>query len=271
MPATVWKGSVSFGLVSFPVRLYAAARGQTVHSHMLHGKDLSRLKEVWFCAKEDKRIERSEIVKGYEVGKEEYVVIDDADLKKIAPATASTIDIVQFVRRDEVDPIYFERSYYVAPDGKVVKPYALLLGALQKTNYDAIGKLSMHGREHVTLIRPADEGLVLHTLFYANELQSANRYRESGKINPKELDLAVTLIQQLVAPFKPAEFHDGYRENVEALIKQKQKGEKISPVAQPRKAQVIDLMDALKRSLQRIDSRDVTKRKPKANRSRKVA
>src|SRR5580704_44367 len=164
MAASVWSGFISFGLVSFPVRLFAAARAETVHFHMLHRKDLSRVKEVFYCAEENKPIERSEIVRGYEAGKGEYVVVDDDELKNVAPPTASTMDIIQFVRNEEVDPIYFERSYYVAPENDVSKPYALFLKALKETKYDAIAKLSMHGREHVVSIRPSDDGLVLHTL-----------------------------------------------------------------------------------------------------------
>src|SRR6266699_1819693 len=140
MPATVWKGFISFGLVSFPVRLFSAARAETVHFHMLHRKDLSRVKEVWYCAEEDKPIERADIVKGYEASKGEYVVVGEEELKNIAPATASTMEILQFVREADVDPIYFERSYYVAPGDKVDKPYALFLKALQDTKYSAIAK-----------------------------------------------------------------------------------------------------------------------------------
>jgi len=114
MPATVWKGFISFGLVSFPVRLFAAARAETVHFHMLHKKDLSRVKEVWYCAEENNPIERSDIVKGYETGKNQYVVVDDEELKKIAPTTATSMDILQFVSSDEVDPIFCQSSYYVA-------------------------------------------------------------------------------------------------------------------------------------------------------------
>src|SRR5271155_1407873 len=133
MPATVWKGYLSIGLVSFPVRLFAAARGQPIHFHLLHRKDLSRVKEVWYCTAEDKPIPQSEIVKGYEAGKDEYVPIDDQDLKKIAPPTATTMEILQFVKDSDVDPIYFESSYYLAPDQKVEKPYALFLAALKET------------------------------------------------------------------------------------------------------------------------------------------
>jgi len=146
MPATVWKGYLSFGLVSFPVRLFSAARAEAVHFRMLHKKDLSRVKEVWYCAEEDKPIERSDIVKGYEVEKGEYITVDDEELKKIAPTTATTMDILQFVATDDVDPLLFESSYYMAPEEKVSKPYALFMAALTETKRDAIAKLAMHNR-----------------------------------------------------------------------------------------------------------------------------
>lgn len=251
MPATVWKGYLSFGLVSFPVRLFSAARAEAVHFHMLHKKDLSRVKEVWYCAEEDKPIERSEIVKGYEVKKGEYVTVEDDELKTIAPTTASTMEVLQFVASDDVDPLLFESSYYVAPDEKVSKPYALFMAALEETKREAIAKIAMHNREHVVLIRAADGGLVLHTLYYQDELHHANKTeRPKAKFSAKELDMAKSLVQKLTAKFKLSELHDSYRENVERLIEEKNKGERITTVKQPRKAPVIDLMEALKRSLQ---------------------
>ncbi len=251
MPATVWKGYISFGLVSFPVRLFSAARAESVHFHMLHRKDLSRVKEVWYCAEENKPIDRSDIVKGYETSKGEYVIVEDDELKSIAPATAGTMDIVQFVREGEVDPIYFERSYYVAPGDNLGKPYALFLNALKDTKYSAIAKVSMHGREDVVLIRAAEDELILHTLFYPEELHQANKQKAPAKTGAtrKELDLATQLVKQLAGPFKPEEFQDTYRENVEKLIEQKKKGQKITVEAKPRRAPVIDLMEALKKSL----------------------
>ena len=251
MPATVWKGYLSFGLVSFPVRLFSAARAEGVHVHMLHKKDLSRVKEVWYCAEENKPIDRSDIVKGYETGKgENYVVVEEEELKKIAPTTASTMEILQFVQNDEVDPIFFESSYYIAPEEKVSKPYALFMTALTETKHDAIAKIAMHNREHVVLIRPAEGGLVLHTLFYVDELHAANKTKvPKAKFSANELDMAKSLVKHLTAPFRPEDFHDNYRENVERLIKQKQKGQKITIVKQPTKAPVIDLMEALKQSL----------------------
>src|SRR5258706_12997786 len=136
MPGTVWKGYLAFGLVSFPVRLLAAPRAGAVLFHMLHKKDLSRVKEVWYCAEEDKPIDRSEIVKGYEAAKGEYVVVDDEELKAIAPLTASSMEILQFVRNDEVDPIFFESSFYIAPEEKASKPYSLFMAALTETKND---------------------------------------------------------------------------------------------------------------------------------------
>ena len=250
MPATIWKGFLSFGLVSFPVRLVSAARAETVHFHMLHKKDLSRVKEVWYCAAENKPIERSEIVKGYESSKGEYVVVGDDELKKVAPATASTMEVLQFVEDGEVDPLLFESSYYVSPDEKIGKPYALFLAALAQAKRNAIAKLVLHNREHVVLIRPAEGTLVLHTLYYANELHKSNKASApKDKFSPNELAMAKSLIDHLTAAFDPDQFHDTYRENVDRLIEEKKKGRKITAVKQPGKAPVIDLMDALKRSL----------------------
>jgi DNA end-binding protein Ku len=252
MPATVWKGFLSFGLVSFPIRLYSAARPDHIHFNMLHRKDLSRIKEAWYCAKENKRVDRSDIVKGYEVRKGEYIAVEDDELKQIAPATATTMEILKCVRDEEVDPVYFETSYYVGPDESVSKPYGLFLQALKESGYDALAKVTMHNREHAVLIRASEDGLLLHTLFYPNEVRAANKpaIKAAGKTSSKELSLAKSLIQHLAGPFKPEELHDTYRENIERLIEQKRKGQKITLAERPRKAPVVDLMEALKRSLE---------------------
>jgi DNA end-binding protein Ku len=262
LPATVWKGYLSFGLVSFPVRLFSAARAETVHFHMLHKKDLSRIREVWYCAAENRPVDRSDIVKGYEASKGEYVVVEDEELKRIAPPTASTMEVLQFVGSDEVDPLFFESSYYVAPEEKVSKPYALFLAALSEAKRDAIAQLVMHNREHVVLIRPSEGTLVLHTLYYVNELHKANKASApKDKFTAKELDMAKSLVAHLTAPFRPDQFHDTYRENVERMIEEKKKGRKITAVKQSRKAPVIDLMEALQRSL---------KMSPPSNKARKA-
>ena len=254
MASTVWKGYLSFGLVSFPVRLFTAARAEGIHFHMLHKKDLSRIKEVWYCVEEDKPVERTEIVKGYETGKGEYVVVEDEELKKVAPESSSSMEVLQFVESGEVDALYFESSYYVVAEEKQRKPYALFVSALAESKRNAIAKIVLHNREHVVLIRPFDGGLVLHTLFYANELRAGNRFKaEKTPYSGKELQMAKSLVTALTAPFDGEKFHDSYRENVAAMIDQKRKGQSVKAVKQPRRAAVIDLTEALKRSLKAVE------------------
>jgi DNA end-binding protein Ku len=203
-----------------------------------------------FAGIPNKPIDRADIVKGYETAKGKYVVVEDEELKKIAPATATTMDIVQFVASDEVDPVFFENSYYVAAEEKTAKPFVLFKDALAGSKQDAIAKIAMHNREHIVLIRPYGDGLILHTLYYPDELHKTNKSEApKAKYSAKELELAKSLISHLSGPFKPGQFEDEYRQNVERLIKQKQKGQKITTVEQPRKAPVIDLMEALRRSL----------------------
>lgn len=256
MPATVWKGYLSFGLVSFPIRLYAAARPQPLRFHMLHKKDLSRIHEVFYCAAEDKPVDRDEIVKGYEYEKNRYVVIEPDELKKIAPPTATVMEILQFVRMTEIDPIFLETSYYVAPEESVSRPYGLLHEAMKTTQYDALAKVTMHGREHIVILRPAETGIVLHTMYFVDEMQKANQVTPAGtkKFDKKEMDLARKLIETLAGPFDPEKFHDEYKENVERLIESKRAGKKIQAIKQPRKAPVIDLMQALQKSLSGVSS-----------------
>lgn len=250
MPATVWKGYISFGLVSFPVRLSAAARPETAHFHMLHEKDLSRVKEVFYCAEEEKPLDRQEIVKGYEYEKGKYVVVTQDDLEKIAPPTARVMEIIQFVKSAEVDPIFLEKSYYVAPDEDVPKPYSLLAQSMRTTGYDAIAKVAMHGREHIVIIRATRDGLVLHTMYFVDELHEANKVPSTQKdFNKRELELSEKLIQTLAAPFQPKEFHDQYRENVAEMIERKRKGQKIKAAPRTKVAPVVSIMDALKKSL----------------------
>lgn len=253
MPATVWKGYLTFGLVSFPIRLFAAARPEPVHFHLLHKKDLSRIKEVMYCAAEDKPLERSEIVKGYEYQKNRYVVVEPEDLEKIAPPTATAMEILQFVRMEEVDPIFLEKSYYVSPEEAVSRPYSLLLEAMRQTKYDALAKVAMHGREHIVILRPAEHGIVLHTMYFVDELHQASETAvpKPAKFDKKEIDLAKRLIETLAGPFQPEQYQDEYKKNVEELIEKKRKGQKVTPIRQPKKAPVIDLMQALQQSLSR--------------------
>jgi len=209
------------------------------------------VKEVMFCAREDKPLERSDLVKGFEYEKGRYLVIEPEELEKITPVTASVMQILQFVRMTEIDPIYFETSYYVSPEEAVSRPYALLLRAMQETEYDAVAKVTMHGREHIVILRPGKQGMVLHTMYFVNELHADKQTKASkpGQLEKKEVDLAKKLIEALAAPFKPESFHDEYRANVEKLIESKRRGKKITPIRQPKTEPVTDLMAALQQSL----------------------
>src|SRR5580698_2049247 len=177
MASSVWKGHLIFGMVSFPIRLFSAARSETISFNLLHKDDHSRIRQVTYCALEDKPIPRTETVKGYEYEKDHYVVIDDEDIKKVAPRTAKVMEILEFVKSTEVDPIYFESSFYMAPDNAGEKPYALLFDTLKRTGYVGVAKIAMHNREHIAIFRPGANGLLMHTMYFAHEVRKVEEFR----------------------------------------------------------------------------------------------
>src|ERR1700682_4029812 len=177
MPSTIWKGQLAFGLVSFPVKLFTAARSDSLSFNQLHKSDNSRVKQVLYCQAEDKPIPRTEIVKGFEYEKDRYVVVEDEDIKKMAPGTAKVMEILEFVKSTEVDPIYFESSFYMAPDTAGEKPYALLFDTLKKTGYVGVAKIAMHNREHIVIFRPGATGLMMHTMYFANAVRKVEEFR----------------------------------------------------------------------------------------------
>jgi DNA end-binding protein Ku len=298
MPATVWKGHLSFALVSIPVRIYRAARAEKISFRQLHRTspeepqepapepDLSEaitirpsprgavpaiheveqeitpaapalplvapIRNTPTSAEDSQPIARSEIVKGYEYQPEQYVLVSDEELRRLTPRTSSDIRILEFVHLREIDPVYFETSYYVAPEAAGQKPYALLYAALQKTGFVALAQIAMHRREHVAVIRAGDRGILMHTMFYANEVRKDQEFKaDATLVADKELDLAVKLVEALAAKFDPEKFKDTYREHVEALIAAKIQGREVAS-AQPQAAAtapVVDIMEALKKSL----------------------
>ncbi len=250
MASSVWKGHLTFGLVSFPVTLYAAARKVSFSFNLLHKKDGSRIKEVMYCRAEDQPVDRSDLVKGYEYEKDQYVVIEDEDIKKVAPKTAKVMEVLEFVKSDEIDSIYLESSYYLTPSEGGEKPYALLFEAMRKSRYDAVAKLSMHNREHIVILRPARKGILLHTMFYQDEIRQVSEFHTNTELaKPKELELATSLIESLAAEFDPSKYHDTYRRNLEKMIEEKLSGHKVVAAPEPHVTPVIDIMEALKKSL----------------------
>ncbi len=254
MASSIWKGHLTFGLVSLPVRLSAAARDESISFNQLHKADHSRIKQVIYCQAEDKPVPRSELVKGFEYEKDRYVVIDDEEIKKFAPKTAKVMEILEFVKVEEVDPVYLETSYYLQPEEAGEKPYTLLFEALRRTGYASIAKLTMHNREHIVVLRPGRHGLILHTLYYRDEVRSVDEFRtDTSQIKEKELELATMLIETLAASFEPEKYSDTYRDRIRALIEAKVQGQEIvAPPAAQGAAPVVDILEALKISIAQL-------------------
>jgi Ku protein, prokaryotic len=248
---SVWKGHLTFGLVSLPIRLFSAARAESVSFNLLHKSDNSRIKQVTYCQAEDKPVPRSDLVKGYEYEKDHYVVIEDEDIKKVAPKTAKVMEILEFVETKDVDPVYLESSYYMAPDAGGEKAYALLFEALRKSNYSGVAKIAMHNREHIVILRPGNRGILLHTMYFTNEIRQVDEFRtDLDLVKEKELALAGTLIEALAAKFEPEKYKDTYRENLMSMIQTKIQGQKVVEAPEAHIAPVIDIMEALKRTLE---------------------
>ena len=256
MPTSVWTGRITFGLVSIPIRLFPAIQSHDIHFHLLHEKDLSRVGIQYYCKKDDEAVSRSELVKGYEHKKGEFIIVEPEELDAIEPESSSNLDIQQFVDMAEVDPIYYENSYYAAPDEGTEKTYSLLLRAMQKKNRAAIGKLLMRDREYLTLIRPTEQGLVLETMYFADEIRSApKKVPKEQKTRSKETELAELLVENLTEPFDPEKFKDEYQERVEELIEAKVKGQKVKAFRNKPFKTVPNVLEALEKSLKQVQKK----------------
>jgi DNA end-binding protein Ku len=252
MAASVWKGYISFGLISVPVRLYSAARYSHVAFHEIHRKCGTRVHQQLYCPYDKEVVSRDEVAMGYEVDKDKYVLVEPSELKSLQPPSSTAMEIIQFVKLSEVDPIYFETSYFSVPEEAGQKAYALLLKAMEDKGYAAIAKVTMHQRERTVIIRAYQKGLILHTIYYPSEIRDVTGYGQSTTkdLKKQEIDLAEQFAASLVKPFHPEQFHDEYSERVQQLIASKSKGKAAPKSAKsPRLAPVVDLMTALKNSL----------------------
>ena len=251
MAAASWKGFLSFGLVTIPIRLSPAARTERISFNQLHKVCHTRIKQPQFCPTCERTVERNEIEKGYEYEKDQYLLFTDDELKAAEPESTRTMEILEFVRIDEVDPLFFDASYYAAPETGGAKAYQLLLDAMLESGYAGIAKVTMYGRENIVIIRARKSGLTLHTMFYPNEIRQAadNGNTEKSEVKEQERLLAKQLIENLAAHFHPEKYQDTYQENLRTLIEAKAKGQKITAVRGVSKTPVVDLMEALKKSL----------------------
>jgi DNA end-binding protein Ku len=291
MAATVWKGHLSFGLVSIPVRLYRAARAEKVNFRQLARAEpprerpgpfavappaaaaaeepetepappplpvaagtgpVTRVRQVLRTEASDRPVERQALLKGYEYARDQYVVVDKEDLERITPKTSTVMQILEFVRLSEIDPVYYETSYYMAPERSGARAYAMLFEAMRRTGYAGLAQVAMHRREHIVIVRPGDKGILAHTMFYADEVRREHEYpADAGLVTPREMDLAVLFVESLAGRFEPEKYRDSYRAGVEALVAARLQGKETVEAPPPGpKAEVIDIVEALQRSLE---------------------
>ena len=274
-PRAISSGTISFGLVAIPVKLYTTSESSSrVSFSMVHKSCGSRVRYRYYCPTDDTLIERDEITKGYEFAKGQYVLFSEEELKAIDPEPTNAIEIQEFVPLPEVDPIYFEKAYYLGPDKGGAKPYRLLSKTLRTTDRAALAKYAARGKNYLVLLRPFENGLVMQQLRYAEDLKAFSEVPiDEAEIADAELELAVQLVDQSASKaFKPETYGDEVRQKVWEMIEQKIRGEEIvAPPEEEPKAQIIDLMEALKASLG-ADAEDSTeKRKPPKRSPRKAA
>jgi len=250
---SIWKGAISFGLIHIPVRLYSASRSRELKFKLLHGKDLSPIRYARICKADGKEVPWEEIVKGYEYEKGDFVVLTEEDFQKANLKKTRSIEILDFTDEKEIDPIYYEKPYYLEPEKGAGRAYVLLREALVKSKKIAIGRFVFQHHEHLGVIKPHGSILLLYQLRYESEIIDPKGIEIPKKepIPAKELDIALQLIDELTRPFDPKVYSDTYADEVKAIIKKKAKGEKISIKAEKETREAGDIMSLLKESLQK--------------------
>ena len=249
----IWTGTISFGLVNIPVRLFTAVREQRISFHMLHDQDNVRLRREMICPADNKEIHPEHVVKGYEIHKDQYIIIRPDDLKNCGPKSTKTIEITDFVNLAAIDPLYYDRPYYVLPQPAAAKSYRLLLDAMTRTKKVGISKVVMHDKEYLAALRPVEDVICLHTMHFGNEVVGSEQLDAppEHKANERELKVAEQLIGSLATDFDPGKYHDEYHDCVLAMIEKKAQGQKIvtHPRIESKPAKAHDLMAALEASL----------------------
>jgi DNA end-binding protein Ku len=265
---TIWNGSISFGLVNIPIGLALATQRNDVSFRTLHRECGTPIKQKRWCPHHEREVEPDELVKGWEVAKGEFVMVEESDLESVALQRSQSIDILRFVRLEDVDPMYFDRTYYLAPAAADAqrRPYVLLLRAMQETGMAAVGKFVLWGKENLCLIRAQEDTLAMQTLFYADDVRSKAEIEEAvetTEVRDAELKLAGQVIDSLVGEWDPVEFENEYRRDLKAMLDAKLAGEKITRPEPAPETPVIDLMEALRRSVAEVqDKKTAAKPKP---------
>jgi DNA end-binding protein Ku len=266
---TIWNGSISFGLVNIPIGLALATQRTDVAFRTLHRECGTPIKQKRWCPHHEREVEPDELVKGWEVAKGEFVIVEESDLESVALQRSQSIDILRFVKLADVDPVYFDRTYYLSPAtaDAARRPYVLLLRAMQETGMAAVGKFVLWGKENLCLIRAQGETLALETLFFADDVRSKADIEEAveaTKLKKPELELAGQVIQSLVGEWNPEDFENEYRRDLKAMLDAKLAGETLTRPEPVPETPVVDLMDALRRSVAEVQGRKSENGKAKA-------
>jgi DNA end-binding protein Ku len=273
---TIWNGSLNFGLVNIPIGLAVAQQRKDIAFRTLHRECGTPIKQKRWCPHHERDVEADELVKGWEFTKGQFVMVEDSDLEAVALQRSQSIDIVRFVPIDAVDPIYFDRTYYLAPASAEAqrRPYVLLLKAMQEANVGAVGTFVLWGKENLSLIRPLGDSLALETLFFAEDVRSRAEIDElvgETEVKDPELEMARQLVESLVGEFDPTEWENSYRRELRAMLEAKLAGQEITRPEPVAPAPVIDLMDALKQSVAQAQKGKAAPRKKPAAKKRSAA
>ncbi len=264
MPRSIWSGSISFGLVSVPVKLFTATESKELKFHFLDRRDMSPIGYDKVSKETGKHVDADEIVRGFEVRKGSFVELTDEDIDRLDIELTHSIDICDFVSIDEIDPIYFRKAYYLLPQDGAEKPYRLLVKALAETGRVAIAKVVIRNKQHLACVRPVGKTLVLETMYYADEIRKLED-APAPQVRAAEVEMAKTLIENLAAKWEPGKYHDRYRTELLDLLEKKAEGEALPEPKPAEGGEVVDLMDALRESVAR------TKKKKRKQTQRRVA
>jgi DNA end-binding protein Ku len=273
---TIWNGSINFGLVNIPIGLAVAQQRKDTSFRTLHRECGTPIKQKRYCPFHERDVEADELVKGWEFAKGQFVLVEDSDLEAVAVQRSQSVDIIRFVPIDQVDPIYFDRTYYLAPAGPEAqrRPYVLLLRAMQDAGMAAVGKFVLWGKENLCLIRPLGESLVLETLFFAEDIRPRKEIDEAveeTEVKGPELAMATQLVESLVGDFNPKDYENEYRNELRAMLEAKLEGKEITAPEPAPEAPVVDLMEALKQSVAQAQNEKPAPAKKKASSGRKRA